>query len=121
MELPTHSPACRLSMWEWSFPPMTRGTGPFSGRRSGTSSVGSPLLTQLNDCREQLDQVASARSFAKHQHAALSLLQSRELASALDLRLEKAKTRELYGQSLFGQSCLAARRLIEAGSRVVSV
>ncbi len=29
--------------------------------------------------------------------------------------------RELYGHTLFGQSCLAARRLVEAGSRVVSV
>ena len=29
--------------------------------------------------------------------------------------------RELYGHTLFGQSCLAARRLVEAGSRIVSV
>ena len=31
------------------------------------------------------------------------------------------ETRRLYGSSLFGQSCLAARRLVEAGSKVVSV
>ena len=29
--------------------------------------------------------------------------------------------RDSYGMSLFGQSCLAARRLVEAGSRFVSV
>jgi uncharacterized protein (DUF1501 family) len=40
---------------------------------------------------------------------------------ALDVRNEDATTRELYGLSLFGQSCLAARRLVEAGTRVVSV
>jgi hypothetical protein len=79
------------------------------------------LLTQFNEARIELDRSATARSFAKHQQAALSLLQSRELATALDLRQEDAKTRELYGPTVFGQSCLAARRLIEAGSRVVSV
>jgi uncharacterized protein (DUF1501 family) len=40
---------------------------------------------------------------------------------ALDVRREPPETRELYGDTLFGQSCLAARRLVEAGSRVVSV
>jgi uncharacterized protein (DUF1501 family) len=51
----------------------------------------------------------------------LSLLESPKLSAALDLRKEPAETRALYGESLFGQSCLAARRLVEAGSRVVSV
>jgi hypothetical protein len=50
----------------------------------------------------------------KHQEAALSLLQSPKLAEALELRREPTSTRELYGSSLFGQSCLAARRLVEA-------
>ncbi len=49
------------------------------------------------------------------------LLQSDTLRSALDLRKESPSIRELYGPTLFGQSCLAARRLVEAGSRVVSV
>ena len=29
--------------------------------------------------------------------------------------------RDMYGRTLFGQACLAARRLVEAGSRMVSV
>jgi len=31
------------------------------------------------------------------------------------------KLREQYGMTLFGQSCLAARRLVEAGCKFVTV
>ena len=79
------------------------------------------LLGQLNDGLPLLETTAAGRSLTKHQQSAMSLLQSPKLAEALDLRREPAETRSLYGQTLFGQSCLAARRLIEAGSRVVSV
>ncbi|HZN33326.1 MAG TPA: DUF1501 domain-containing protein, partial [Pirellulaceae bacterium] len=79
------------------------------------------LLSQLNDGLPSLVASTAGRALTKHQQAALSLLESPQLAAALDLRREDAATRELYGQSLFGQSCLAARRLVEAGSKVVSV
>jgi hypothetical protein len=79
------------------------------------------LLAQLNQAAPALEASGAGRTLSKHQEAALSLLQSPALAAALDLRKEPVETRELYGQTLFGQSCLAARRLVEAGSRVVSV
>ena len=41
--------------------------------------------------------------------------------NAFDLKQENAKTKELYGNNTFGQSCLLARRLVEAGTRVVEV
>src|SRR5258707_10648404 len=50
-----------------------------------------------------------------------SLIQSQSVATALDVRQEPLETRELYGMSLFGQSCLTARRMLEAGTRLVSV
>jgi hypothetical protein len=78
------------------------------------------LLTQLNHGLPGLVESAAGRALSKHQQSALALLESPKLAEALDLRREAA-TRELYGQTLFGQSCLAARRLVEAGSKVVSV
>src|SRR5262249_35504170 len=34
---------------------------------------------------------------------------------------EPAKTRDMYGKNTFGQCCLLARRLVEAGTRVVEV
>ena len=40
---------------------------------------------------------------------------------AFDLHAERASTREAYGRSTFGQSCLLARRLVESGVRVVVV
>jgi hypothetical protein len=41
--------------------------------------------------------------------------------NVFDLNEEKSRIREAYGSSTFGQSCLLARRLIEAGVRVVTV
>ena len=40
---------------------------------------------------------------------------------AFDLSKEKPETRERYGQNTFGQCCLLARRLVEAGTRFVEV
>ena len=40
---------------------------------------------------------------------------------AFDLSEEKVGVREAYGRTTFGQSCLLARRLVEAGVRVVTV
>jgi hypothetical protein len=52
---------------------------------------------------------------------ALSLLTSPEAKNAFDLSKEPDSVRERYGPTFFGQSCLAARRLVEAGVRYVQV
>ena len=49
---------------------------------------------------------------------ALSLLGSRALREALDVKREPRQVRERYGMTLFGQGALAARRLVEAGTEV---
>src|SRR3954467_9670623 len=79
------------------------------------------LVAQLNQNLPRLIESTMAQALTKHQQAALSLLESPKLSEALDLRRESDETRRLYGPSLFGQSCLAARRLVEAGSKVVTV
>jgi uncharacterized protein (DUF1501 family) len=43
------------------------------------------------------------------------------MREALDVGREPLAVRERYGAHLFGQSCLCARRLVEAGSRFVTV
>jgi hypothetical protein len=78
------------------------------------------LLEQLDEARATRNG-APAEPLDRYQQMAFSLLESDALRTALDLRREPQETRELYGRTLFGQSCLAARRLVEAGSRVVSV
>jgi hypothetical protein len=55
-----------------------------------------------------------------HQQA-LEILKSDKTRRALDLTAEKPTTRELYGNTPFGQGALAARRLIEAGVRFATV
>ncbi|HEV3122887.1 MAG TPA: DUF1501 domain-containing protein [Isosphaeraceae bacterium] len=46
---------------------------------------------------------------------------SQKACSAFDLAREPAMLRAEYGHSTFGQSCLLARRLVEAGVRLVTV
>ena len=52
---------------------------------------------------------------------ALNLIISGRARKAFDLAQEPEKVRDRYGRNTFGQSCLLARRLIEAGTRVVEV
>jgi hypothetical protein len=52
---------------------------------------------------------------------ALSLVISGRARDAFDLGKETAATHERYGKNTFGQCCLLARRLVEAGTRFVEV
>ncbi len=76
------------------------------------------LLDQMEDARRARDKSGSRDHFRE---MAYSLISSNAVRHALDVRRESAKTRESYGHMLFGQSCLAARRLVEAGSKFVTV
>ena len=79
------------------------------------------LLTQLDQARADLSTSASGRQFDRYRQMTYTLLESDDLRGALDVRREPDATRDMYGRTLFGQSCLAARRLVEAGSRMVTV
>jgi hypothetical protein len=54
-------------------------------------------------------------------HLAYRLMSSPQARAAFDLAREPATMRDRYGRTRFGQSCLLARRLIEAGVRLVTV
>jgi len=54
-------------------------------------------------------------------HSAYTLMSSEKARAAFDLNQESADTRERYGRNRFGQGCLLARRMIEAGVRFVTV
>lgn len=79
------------------------------------------LLKQFDAERAGLDAHSRTRVYSRHQQMALSLLTSSKLRDALDISREKPELRERYGMTLFGQSCLAARRLVEAGCKFVTV
>jgi len=59
----------------------------------------------------------SARTLAQAGEPFLSGL----ARNAFDLEKENSRVRDAYGRTTFGQSCLLARRLVEAGGRVVTV
>jgi hypothetical protein len=61
------------------------------------------------------------KDFDAYYGKALSLLESARAVRAFRLDGEPAPLRERYGATRFGQSCLLARRLIEAGTRFVQV
>lgn len=68
-----------------------------------------------NDPSETLDLADRFRSLA------FELLTSPRVAGAFDLAQEPEKLRDRYGRHLWGQGCLLARRLAEAGSAVISL
>jgi hypothetical protein len=54
-------------------------------------------------------------------HQAYTLMSSQKAREAFELAREPEAVRQKYGMNRFGQSCLLARRLIEAGVRFVTV
>lgn len=79
------------------------------------------LLEQFDVCRRDLEKTDLGESFGKYQELAFSLVGSNRIAEALDVRKESQSTRDQYGPTMFGQACLAGRRLLGAGSRFVTV
>jgi hypothetical protein len=78
------------------------------------------LVEQFDDAR-RLDDGDASRSHDRHRALAFELLRSTKVRAALDLGREPPALRESYGMTVFGQAALTARRLVEAGSRFVSV
>jgi hypothetical protein len=79
------------------------------------------LLAQFDEARAALDSRGAVESYDRFQQRALSLVSSAKIREAVDLRREPPQLRDRYGRHLFGQSTLLARRLIEAGTRFVTV
>jgi hypothetical protein len=77
------------------------------------------LLRQLDSTRRELD--ASGAGWERNFERGHALLTRPEARAALDLTRESTRTRERYGQTVFGQSCLLGRRLVEAGVPYVQV
>jgi hypothetical protein len=68
-----------------------------------------------------IDKAVSDYNLNEYYDRALKLIVSGRAREAFNLDREPAALRDLYGRNTFGQSCLLARRLVEAGTRVVEV
>lgn len=78
------------------------------------------MLRELDRARRGIDS-SPMQTWNSTYNKALDLLTSRAANRVFDLSRETEKTRQTYGASSFGQSCLLGRRLIEAGVPFVQV
>ena len=66
-------------------------------------------------------QPAAYHALDEHYKTALNMITAPETKRAFELEKEDHGLRERYGRTRFGQSCLLARRLVEAGVRFVTI
>ncbi|MBM82220.1 MAG: hypothetical protein CMJ78_16765 [Planctomycetaceae bacterium] len=79
------------------------------------------LLKQIDEHARLIDESVKVRSFDQYYQRGFNLLCSNETRTAFDLASEPAAIRERYGKTEFGQRCLLARRLVEAGVPITNV
>jgi uncharacterized protein (DUF1501 family) len=69
----------------------------------------------------EIEEAVSDFKLDEYYDRALNLIASGRAREAFEIDREPKEIRDLYGRTTFGQSCLLARRLVEAGTRVVEV
>ena len=79
------------------------------------------LLGDFDRMRRDLDRAGSPDGTDPLRSAAFQILTGPGMARAFDLSKEDDRLRDRYGRHQWGQSCLLARRLAEAGSAVVTL
>jgi hypothetical protein len=79
------------------------------------------LLNQLNQQARYLEETAAGQTLTPYYARAFDMIATPEAQAAFDISREPARVRDRYGRHIFGQSVLLARRLVEAGVRLVHV
>jgi hypothetical protein len=79
------------------------------------------VLRLIDQQAELLEYSTTARGIDAFYEKAVTMLTSPRVKQAFDLSEEPASLRDRYGRTTYGQSCLLARRLVEAGARFVNV
>ena len=79
------------------------------------------VLARLDERMRRLEAADLLQQLDRFQQQALDILRSDKINKALDVASLPPAEREPYGASSLGHSLLAARRLIEAGARFVTV
>ena len=89
----------------------------FSIRMKRRARLRDMLTSQMKD----IEKAVQSTELGFHYQQALDLVVSGRAREAFNLSAEDDKTRDSYGRNTFGDSCLLARRMVEAGTRVVEV
>ena len=79
------------------------------------------LLQQIDSGLSAIEKRGPVQRMGKFRDRAFQLLTSTKTRSAFDIDQEDTETRDRYGSHIWGNSALIARRLVEAGCRVVTL
>ena len=79
------------------------------------------LLDSLDHLRRDIDLNGDIEGLDTFYRDALQMVTNDKAIKAFDIKQEDAKLREAYGRNDLGQSCLLARRLVEAGVTFVAI
>ncbi|MCA9031567.1 MAG: DUF1501 domain-containing protein [Planctomycetaceae bacterium] len=79
------------------------------------------LMARVDTIRRDLDTKSDMQELDKFYAQGLDMVTNDKTLKAFDIKAEDPALRERYGRNDLGQSCLLARRLVEAGTRVVEV
>jgi hypothetical protein len=79
------------------------------------------LRDLINQQMPAVDKAVESHNLDSYYEQAISLISSGRAREAFDLSREDSGLRDQYGRNTFGQCCLLARRLVEAGTRVVEL
>ena len=78
------------------------------------------LKTSFERLRSAIDATGMMKAVDAYEAQAIRMLTQAEAHDAFDLTKESDQIRERYGRNQWGQQCLMARRLVEAGVDVVA-
>ena len=92
-----------------------------SGRSAERLDDRRELLAQIDQFRRTHAPADSTDGIDEFRQQAYELLTSPKVAAAFDLSKEQDGLRDKYGRHLWGQGCLLARRLAEAGTAAVTL
>lgn len=79
------------------------------------------LLKELDQLHRDVDLAGDIKGMDTFYRDAMEMVTSAKAIEAFDIKKEKDDVREEYGRNDLGQSCLLARRLVEAGVSFVAV
>ncbi|MEZ6061706.1 MAG: DUF1501 domain-containing protein [Planctomycetaceae bacterium] len=106
--------------------PLNRNTGADMFHLPGHLSIDRlsnrrALMTDLDRIRSGLDQSGSMEAMDVYSQQAFDMVLGRRAQQAFDISAEPVKSRERYGDHLWSQQALLARRLVEAGVSFVTL
>jgi len=96
-------------------PPAGVDADRFAGRRSLVQSIDRFRQTA------EIEANAKAEQRSTFQQKAFDLVTSEATRNAFDINAEPDSLKDEYGRTTLGQSCLMARRLVEAGVRCITI